>query len=104
MSTLAQKLSSRKFWFAAAAFLASLGTAIASVASDKELLAAIATACTILSAAIYAGCEAYVDGKRLESTSTQTQTITNISASSNSKELVQQVLAPEDAKVLDNAA
>lgn len=56
-----EKLKSRKFWICVAAFLASIGTSIAGLKSDNEIVAAVGIICTILSAAIYAFCEAWVD-------------------------------------------
>lgn len=58
-----EKLKSRKFWICVAAFLASLGMSIAGLRSDNEIVAAIGTISTILATAIYAFCEAWVDGK-----------------------------------------
>lgn len=43
--------------------LASLGTTVGGIVSGNETLAIVASICTALSAAIYAGCEAYVDAK-----------------------------------------
>ena len=60
------KLKSRKFWMCVAAFLASLGMSIAGLRSDNEIVAAIGTISTILATAIYAFCEAWVDGKAVE--------------------------------------
>ena len=60
------KLTSRKFWICVAAFLASIATSIAGLASSNTTVAAIGTICGILSAAIYAFCEAWVDGKAVE--------------------------------------
>lgn len=57
------KLKSRKFWICVAAFLASLGMSIAGLRSDNQIVAAIGTVSTILATAIYAFCEAWVDGK-----------------------------------------
>ncbi len=61
-----EKLKSRKFWICVAAFLASLGMSIAGLRSDNEIVAAIGTISTILATAIYAFCEAWVDGKAVE--------------------------------------
>lgn len=58
-----KKLTSRKFWLSAAAFLGSIGASVAGMQAGNETLAAIGTACAVVSAAIYAACEAYVDGK-----------------------------------------
>ena len=60
------KLKSRKFWICVAAFLASVGTSIAGLRSDNEVVVAIGTICTIASAAIYSFAEAWVDGKALD--------------------------------------
>lgn len=60
------KLTSRKFWVCVAAFLASIATSIAGLATSNATVAAIGTICGILSAAIYAFCEAWVDGKAVE--------------------------------------
>ena len=64
------KLKSRKFWMAAAAGLASIGTSIAGFATDNEAVATTGLVCTMLSAAIYAAAEAYVDGKSAASNMT----------------------------------
>lgn len=58
-----EKLKSRKFWICVAAFLASVGTSIAGIRSDNEIVVAVGTISTILATAIYAFCEAWVDGK-----------------------------------------
>lgn len=66
------KWKSRKFWLAVAAFCGSLGTGIAGLAIDNEWVAAAGIVCSLLSAAIYAAAEAYVDGKSVESTQSRT--------------------------------
>ena len=60
------KLKSRKFWICVAAFLASIATSIAGITTDNQVITIIGTVCGILSAAIYAFCEAWVDGKAVE--------------------------------------
>ena len=60
------KLKSRKFWICVAAFLASVGTSVAGIKSENEIVVAIGTICSIASAAIYAFAEAWVDGKALD--------------------------------------
>ena len=57
------KLTSRKFWICVAAFLASVATSISGLVTDNQTVTIIGTVCGILSAAIYAFCEAWVDGK-----------------------------------------
>lgn len=61
------KLKSRKFWICVAAFLASIATSIAGICTTNQTITVIGTVCGILSAAIYAFCEAWVDGKAVES-------------------------------------
>ena len=58
-----EKLTSRKFWICVAAFLASVATSISGLVTDNQTVLIIGTVCGILSAAIYAFCEAWVDGK-----------------------------------------
>lgn len=60
------KLKSRKFWICVAAFLGSIATSIAGICSSNEVVTIIGTVCGILSAAIYAFCEAWVDAKAVE--------------------------------------
>lgn len=60
------KLKSRKFWICVAAFLASIATSIAGLCQSNEVITVIGTVCGIVSAAIYAFCEAWVDGKAVE--------------------------------------
>ena len=62
-----EKLKSRKFWICVAAFLASIGTSIAGLHTDNNVVVEIGTISTILSAAIYAFAEAYGDGKAVDS-------------------------------------
>lgn len=58
-----EKLTSRKFWICVAAFLASVAASISGIATSNQTVTIIGTVCGILSAAIYAFCEAWVDGK-----------------------------------------
>lgn len=60
------KLTSRKFWICVAAFLASVATSISGLVTENQTVTIIGTVCGILSAAIYAACEAYVDGKAVD--------------------------------------
>jgi len=55
------KFTSRKFLISVAAFLGSIGASIAAMQCGNERVAVAGLVCSILSAAIYAGCEAYVD-------------------------------------------
>ena len=57
------KLTSRKFWICVAAFLASIATSIAGLTTSNTTVTIVGTTAGILSAAIYAFCEAWVDGK-----------------------------------------
>lgn len=61
-----QKLTSRKFWLMIAAVLASLGTGISGIIQDNQVITIVGSCLTVLSAAIYAGVEAYVDGKAVD--------------------------------------
>ena len=83
---------------AVAAFLASIGTSIGAFATSNELVAAVGIVCAVLSAAIYAAAEAYVDGQSLQSNTNVTNTTTTktISAtSSNARETVEKLLVKE---------
>lgn len=96
MQSLSSKLSSRKFWMAVAAFLASIGTSVGAFATDNGPVAAVGIVCAMLSAAIYAAAEAYVDGQSLQSNaniSSTTTTKTISAASSNARETVEKLLA-----------
>ena len=58
------KLTSRKFWITVAAMLASIATSIAGMNTDNTAITVIGMICTVISSAIYAGAEAYVDANR----------------------------------------
>ena len=58
-----EKLTSRKFWICVAAFLASIATSITGLATANQVFTIVGTTAGILSAAIYAFCEAWVDAK-----------------------------------------
>lgn len=68
-----EKLKSRKFWICVAAFLASIATSIAGLCQANEIITVIGTVCGIISAAIYAFCEAWVDGKAVEAENQEIQ-------------------------------
>ena len=60
------KLSSRKFWICVAAFLGSIAASIAGLCTSNQIVASIGIVAGILSAAIYAFCEAWVDSKAVQ--------------------------------------
>lgn len=61
-----KKLTSRKFWVCVAAMLASIASSIAGLCTQNEVVATVGIVCGIVSAAIYAFCEAWVDGKAVQ--------------------------------------
>lgn len=78
-----QKLSSRKFWFCAAAFLGSLSVGITGAAFANQTIVEVGIWCGIISAAIYAACEVPVDVARVMADKTITQNTNNTSAAVN---------------------
>ena len=66
MRTVKDKLLSRKFLISVAAFLGSLGASIAGLVVDNEVISTVGIICSVLSAAIYAGAEAFVDANHEE--------------------------------------
>ena len=66
MKTMIRKLTSRTFWICVAAFLASVATSVTGLQSNNQIVASIGIVCSIISAAIYASAEAYVDAARKE--------------------------------------
>lgn len=58
------KLTSRKFWLSAAAFLGSIAVSVSGIQTGSETVTSIGITCGVLSAAIYAAAEAYVDANR----------------------------------------
>ena len=85
-----EKLASRKFWMAAAAFLASIGGTITGLATGNDTLTVVGVVCTALSSAIYAACEAYVDGQ--SAASNKNVVTTNVTASTTAKDTVERML------------
>ncbi len=63
---LIRKLTSRKFWLALAAMLGSIGASVAGLQSGNDTVTAVGVIASVLSAAIYAGAEAYVDAARVK--------------------------------------
>lgn len=70
-----EKLKSRKFWIAVAAFLGSIGASIAGLVIAVPAVATVGVVCSVVSAAIYAAAEAYVDGKAVGSNGHQPDSI-----------------------------
>ena len=58
-----KKLTSRKFWICVAALLGSIAASIAGLTTSNQVVAGIGIVAGILSAAIYAFCEAWVDAQ-----------------------------------------
>ena len=59
-----RKLTSRKFWLAVAAFLGSIAASVAGLTIGEKWITVTGVVCGMLSAAIYAGAEAYADAAR----------------------------------------
>ena len=91
MQEFLRKVTSRKFLVAVAAFLASIATTCGGFASQNDHIATVGIVCAALSAAIYAACEAYVDGQSVKSS--VSTTTTTIAASSTSAEIVKKALS-----------
>lgn len=60
---LINKITSRKFWICVAAFLGSVAASISGIATGNQTIATIGVIAGVLSAAIYAAAEAYVDAR-----------------------------------------
>ena len=60
------RLTSRKFWISVAAFLGSIAASIAGIVTEEKWITITGMVCGVLSAAIYAACEAYVDGQHVD--------------------------------------
>jgi drug/metabolite transporter (DMT)-like permease len=52
---------SRKFWISVAAFLGSIAASIAGIVTEEKWITITGVVCGLLSSAIYASAEAYVD-------------------------------------------
>jgi len=81
-----RKLSSRKFWMSIAAFLGSLAASIAGLSTGNDAVATAGIICGMLSAAIYAASEAWVDGQSVAAKSESK--VTTVSANTTSKDVV----------------
>lgn len=64
--SIKDKLTSRKFWICVAAFLGSVAASISGIVTENKWVTTIGIAAGVLSAAIYAFCEAWVDGKAVQ--------------------------------------
>ena len=60
------KLTSRKFWISVAAFLGSIAASVAGLATGEKWITIVGVVCGMLSAAIYAAAEAYVDASHVD--------------------------------------
>ena len=97
---MSSKLTSRKFWMAVAAFLASIGASLGGMVTYNENLAIAGAICAMFSAAIYAAAEAYTDGKRAEASANTTVTTTTKSigaTTTTAREVVEKVLTNDIA-------
>lgn len=92
---ITNKLTSRKFWLAVAAFCASVGASVAGFADDNTTIAGIGLFCSIFSAAVYAAAESYVDGKSLSSKTEAVVTTTNVNANTTSAQTVERLIAKD---------
>ena len=63
---LIKKLTSRKFWLCVAAFLGSIAASISGIVTDNKYVVTIGVVAGVLSAGLYAFCEAWIDGKAVE--------------------------------------
>lgn len=61
---MSSKLTSRKFWICVAAFLGSIATSISGIVTENQTIIIVGTVAGVLSAAIYAFCEAWVDSNQ----------------------------------------
>ena len=68
-----KKLTSRKFWICVAAFLGSVAASISGIATGNQIIATIGVIAGVLSAAIYAAAEAYVDAKAVNAQEDQNE-------------------------------
>lgn len=68
-----KKLTSRKFWICVAAFLSSVAASISGIATGNQTIATIGVIAGVLSAAIYAAAEAYVDARAVNAQEDQNE-------------------------------
>lgn len=86
---LKHKLTSRKFWLAVAAFLGSIGTSVAGLATANETVASVGVVCAMLSAAIYAAAESMVDSANASANTTATTKAVTLNGSATKANLEQ---------------
>jgi len=72
-----EKFKSRKFLMCLAAALASIGASIAGLCSQNETIATVGIVCTIVSSAIYAFCEAWVDSSSAKANTTHIESVSS---------------------------
>ena len=65
------KWTSRKFWMAVAAFLGSIGTSIAGLATENQWVVTVGIICSVISTAIYQVCESIVDAAHKNDTNNE---------------------------------
>jgi hypothetical protein len=65
------KWTSRKFWMAVAAFLGSIGTSIAGLATENKWVVTVGIICSVISTAIYQVCESIVDAAHKNDTNNE---------------------------------
>ena len=87
---LIMKFTSRKFLICLAAFLFSLGTGLSGLAQGNSKIVMIGGICCVVSAALYAACEAYTDGQALKAQTMETHIskTQSLNASTNDKTIV----------------
>lgn len=71
MNKFLDRITSRKFILSLAAFLGSVAVSISGLVTDNQTITIIGTICGILSAAIYAAAEAYVDARAVDKGDTE---------------------------------
>lgn len=72
-----KKLTSRKFWLCVAAFLGSIATSISGIVTDNHYVITIGVVAGVLSAAIYAAAEAYIDAKAVNAREDEDESTNN---------------------------
>lgn len=92
-----EKLLSRKFWLAMAAFLMSVGTGLSGIIVGDVSLAATGAVMAVLGTGIYQAAEAYIDGKSAASEQVINQIVTTkqVTAATSDKAIVQAAFSPE---------